>query len=254
MTNPLLRAFLFLVLTAPIYLFPGLFSVAHPLLLLVLLIALTWGFLKWENRKLSVLGLDPTWPRVLQLLAGLGFGMLLIASIAICIRLLLPFKWALNPNFKWDAALFSLLYYLIGNAVEELIFRGYSFERLITGIGLWKAQAVTAVLFAVFHILNGWPWQIALTGTTIGSLLFGIVFARWRSLPAAIGVHAASNWTRDLLIMDPPTLHTLYAPLSTRPWTPGEKTTAMLIMDALFLLATLAISLFKKNRNSLVIN
>ena len=133
MTNPLLRAFLFLVLTAPIYLFPGLLSVDHPLLLLVLLIALTWVFLKWENRKLSVLGLDPTWPRAIQLLAGLGFGMLLIASIAICIRLLLPFKWALNPNFKWDAALLSLLYYLIGNAVEELIFRGYSFERLITG-------------------------------------------------------------------------------------------------------------------------
>jgi hypothetical protein len=60
--------------------------------------------------------------------------------------------------------------------VEELLFRGYGFERLIKGLGHWPAQRATALLFAAFHVANGWPWQVALMGTTVGSLLFGLVF------------------------------------------------------------------------------
>jgi membrane protease YdiL (CAAX protease family) len=78
---------------------------------------------------------------------------------------------------------------------------------------------------------------VALVGTTVGSLLFGLVFVRWRSLPAAIGVHAAVNWTRDLLLLDPPTAKTLFAPLSPRPWTSGEQVVAMLIMNGIILIA-----------------
>lgn len=239
--NLVSHAFLFFLLTAPIYFAPSFLPVAHPLIWVAVLTALSWFFLKRGGRTLTALGLNPAWCRLGQLGAGILFGALLILLAAICISIFLPFKWAWNPNFEWNAALFALLYFLSGNAVEELIFRGYSFERLIVAIGLWKAQLVTAILFALFHILSGWPWQMALTGTIAGSLLFGIVFARWRSLPAAIGLHAATNWTRDLLLSDPPTPHTLYAPLSTRPWTPTEQITATLFMDGLFLLAALAI-------------
>jgi membrane protease YdiL (CAAX protease family) len=41
---------------------------------------------------------------------------------------------------------------------------------------------------------------VAFVSTTAGSLLFGLVFIRWRSVPAATGVHAAWNWTRDLVM------------------------------------------------------
>jgi membrane protease YdiL (CAAX protease family) len=119
--------------------------------------------------------------------------------------------------------------------VEELIFRGYGFERLIAGIGHWQAQLLTALLFAVFHVANGWPWQTALAGTTVGSLLFGLVFVRWQSVPAAIGVHAAANWTRDLLLSDPPGPATFFGPLAPRPWTGGEQLTTLLIWDGVML-------------------
>ena len=101
-----------------------------------------------------------------------------------------------------------------------MIFRGYSFERLVTGIGIRKAQLVTA-------LRNGWPWQIALAGTTAGSILFGFVVIRWKSVPAAVGVHVAGNWVRDLLLVDPPTATTLFAPLAPRPWSAGEQMGAM---------------------------
>ena len=148
-----------------------------------------------------------------------------------------PLPWARNPGFAFDAAAFSLLWFLCGNAVEELVFRGYGFERLIAGLGHWKAQLITALLFAAFHVAQGASWQVALVGTTGASLLFGLVFVRWRSLPAAIGVHAAVNWTRDLLLVDPPTTKTFFAPLSPRRWTSGEQVATMLIMNAIVLIA-----------------
>src|SRR5204863_89806 len=87
-----------------------------------------------------------------------GTAAVLLAVIAVVIAVVLPFPWVRNPQFDRTLAVFSFASLLYGNSVEELIFRGYAFERLIAAIGHWKAQLVTAILFAVFHIANGWPW------------------------------------------------------------------------------------------------
>jgi membrane protease YdiL (CAAX protease family) len=235
------RAGLFLLVCAPIWLTPGVFSLAHPLLVVAVVVGLTLFLLRRDGRPAAVLGLDPSPRRIWELLTGLAGGVLLMGTIALAIGALLPFPWVRNPGFDPRLAAYSLLWLLCGNAVEELIFRGYGFERLITALGHWRAQLVTALLFAVFHIAQGWSWQVALTGTTIGSLLFGLVFVRWRSVPAAVGVHAAVNWTRDLLLMDPPIAKTLVAPLAPRPWTGQEQLLAGLAFSGVILLACWAL-------------
>jgi membrane protease YdiL (CAAX protease family) len=235
------RALLFLAVCSPLYLTPGVFSVGHPAVMAAIVLAVTALFLRWDGRPLSVLGLEPSIRRLGELAAGFAGGALVILVVALGARMLLPFPWVRNPSFTYTAAGFSLLWLLFGNAVEELIFRGYSFERLIGAVGHWKAQLVTALLFALFHVMQGWSWQVALTGTTIGSLFFGLVFIRWRSVPAAVGTHVAANWMRDLILTDPPTAKTLFAPLSPRPWTSGEQMTAMLLLDGILLLTSLAL-------------
>jgi membrane protease YdiL (CAAX protease family) len=236
------RAALFVLLCAPIWLVPNAIGAWHPAALAVALVALSHAFLRSEQRTLAALGLDPSWRRLGELAAGLAGGAALILVVALVVRLVLPFPWAWNPRFSAGMALWSLLWLLCGNAVEELVFRGYGFERLIKGLGHWQAQLATALLFATFHVVNGWPWQVALLGTTVGSLLFGLVFVRWRSVPAAVGVHAAGNWVRDLLLSDPPTVNTLLAPLSPRPWTLAEQLAAMLVMDGVALAACAALA------------
>lgn len=216
------RALLFLFMCAPAWVFPGLLPVGHPAVLVVILLGVTALFLRHDGRGMAVLGLDPQWRRLRELAGGLAGGALLVLAIAALARLLLPFPWHLNADFAWGAAGVALLGYLFGNAAEELIFRGYGFERLIAGIGHGKAQGITALLFALFHVLQGWPWQVALLGTAVASLLFGLVFVRWQSVPAAVGVHVAVNWGRDLWLMDPPTATTLFAPLSPRPGPQGS--------------------------------
>jgi membrane protease YdiL (CAAX protease family) len=231
------RALLFLLVCSPVWLFPRSFTVFHPVAMLGVVLGVTLLFLWRDGRPPSVLGLDPSWRRLGQLVAGFGGGALLIVLIALCLRVLLTLPWERNAGFSLATAGFSLLWLLAGNGVEELVFRGYGFERLIAAIGHWRAQLLTALIFALFHIVNGWSWQVALAGTTIGSLLFGLVFVRWQSVPAAVGVHAAVNWTRDLLLLDPPSPKTFYAPFSVRMWMPNERLMGAIVFNGVILAA-----------------
>lgn len=242
------RAVFFMLICAPTWLVPNALGAWHPAALAAAILAVSYAFLRSERRSFAVLGLDPSWHRLGELAAGLGGGAALILLIAFVARLVLPFPWAWNPRFSAGMTMWSLLWLLSANTVEELVFRGYGFERLIKGLGHWPAQVVTALLFAAFHVVNGWPWQVALLGTTTGSLLFGLVFVRWRSVPAAAGVHAAANWMRDLLLNDPPTEKTLFAPLSARPWTPSEQLSMFLVMDGVFLAACAVLALSIRRR------
>jgi membrane protease YdiL (CAAX protease family) len=217
------RALLFLLATSPIWAFRRVFAVFHPVAMLLIVLGVTLLFLWWDQQSPEVLGLDPRPRRLVELGGGLLGGALVVGVMALAVAAALPFEWARNPDFRAGVAAWSLLYLLASNAVEELVFRGYGFERMIAAIGLWPAQILTALLFAVFHVVHGWPWDVALVSTTLASILFGLVFVRWQSVPAALGVHVAMNWTRDLLLLDPPSAKTLYAPFSLRRWLPEEQ-------------------------------
>lgn len=236
------RALLFLLVTSPIWAFRRTFAVFNPVAILAIVLGLTLLFLAWDKREPAVLGLDPRPRRLVELGAGLLGGALVIGLMALAVGVALPFDWARNPGFRGGVAAWSLAYLLASNAVEELVFRGYGFERMIAAIGHWPAQIVTAIVFAVFHVVHGWPWDVALASTTLASVLFGLVFVRWRSVPAAVGVHVAMNWVRDLLLLDPPTAKTLYAPLSLRRWMPLEQFTARVIANVVVFLACVAMA------------
>ena len=237
------RALLFLLITSPIWAFRRTFAVFNPVAMVAIVLGLTLLFLWWDKRDPEVLGLDPRPRRLVELGGGLLGGALVIGVMALAIGVALPFDWARNPGFRGGVAAWSLAYLLASNAVEELVFRGYGFERMIAAIGHWPAQIVTALVFAIFHVVHGWPWDVALTSTTLGSVLFGLVFVRWRSVPAAVGVHVAMNWVRDLLLLDPPTAKTFYAPLSLRQWLPLEQFTARVIANVVVFLACVAMAI-----------
>lgn len=243
------RALFFMALCSPFMFASRYLPLPHPGAPLALLLVVTLLFLRWDGRSPAVLGLDLSSRRVREFIAGVGGGAVLIVTMAACVRLVLPFPWVRNPAFEPVALASAFLYFFLSNAAEELVFRGYGFERLIAGIGHWPAQLVTALLFALFHILNGWPWQTALIGTASGSLLFGLVFFRWQSVPAAAGVHLAGNWGHRLLLSDPPGRSTIYAPLAPRPWTATEQLQASLIFTGVALLACVVLTISIRNKH-----
>ena len=237
------RALLFLVVTSPIWAFRRVFAVFHPVAMLLIVIGLTLMFLWWDGRSPEVLGLDPKPRRLVELGAGLLGGTAVIVVMALLVAATIPYPWVRNQGFSAGIAAWSFAYLLSSNAMEELVFRGYGFERMIAAIGHWPAQILTALVFVVFHVVHGWTWENALVSTTLGSILFGLVFVRWRSVPAALGVHAAMNWVRDLLLLDPPSAKTLYAPFSLRRWLPEEQFTARVVANGVVFLACVVMAI-----------
>jgi uncharacterized protein len=235
------RALLFIVVTTPIWL--GKSAVIHPAVLFAIALALTLLFLWMDKRSPATLGLDPRPRRLGELALGFLAGVLMVCVIALVMRIVLPFPWHRNPGFRIGLAAWSVLYLLLANGIEDLVFRGYGFERLIAAIGHWPAQIVTALLFALYHVQHGWTWNTALVGTTLGSILFGLVFVRWKSVPAALGVHAAGNWTRDLLLADPATARTFFSPFSLSRWAPEVIFTARVAWNGVVFLACVAMAI-----------
>jgi membrane protease YdiL (CAAX protease family) len=244
------RGLLFILATSPTWLVTKRFPVLQPVPLLGIMLGVTLLFLWWDDRSPSALGLELSWRPVAKLLGGLVAGALLIAVIALLLHAILPFDWAFNKRFVWKFAATGLLYTLVTAFVEELQFRAYGFERLITAIGIWPAQLIVAVLFASYHLLHGATWQVAFTGSVIGSLLFGLVFVRTRSVLASTGFHAAANWVRDTVLTDPPTLRTWLGPVAGRNWTVNERQTAAIILNGVALLACVLLywSIWRSNR------
>lgn len=213
----------------------------HPALWLLVLFAASHLLLRREGLSLATLGLRRSWRTLGDFLGGFAGGAVLVLVTVLALRLALPFPWAFNPRFHPVVAAGSLYYLFLLNSAEELVFRGYSFVGLLRTYGQWPAQLLTAVVFAMFHVASGWPWQVALIGTTAGSLLFALVFLRWQSLPAAAGVHLACNWVRDLLFMDPARPTSVYGPVAPRPWTGAEQLLSLGTFTGIVLLACAAL-------------
>jgi membrane protease YdiL (CAAX protease family) len=244
------RAVLFIVATSPMWLVPRRLNLFHPAVLLAIALGATLLFLWWDDGSPSRIGLDLSWKRPVQLVLGFLGGTVVIGVIGVLLHLVLPFQWVVNPAFFLPLALVALLWAFVTNATEELVFRGYAFERLIETIGLWPAQLVVAVLYGVYHLVNGYPWQVAFGATLIGSLMFGLAFARWRSLPLTIGAHAAITWVHDLALLDPPEMRTWFGPLALRAWTKDELQTTAIVFNAVAVVVCLLLwaSILRRDR------
>jgi membrane protease YdiL (CAAX protease family) len=85
-------------------------------------------------------------------------------------------------------------------AAEELLFRGFVFQRLISGLGQWPAQLITAAFFLLTHLNNpgmtGTVKVIASINIFLASILFGLAFVRTGSLAMPLGLHWMANWVQ----------------------------------------------------------
>lgn len=244
-TQLILRSAVYLLVAFPLVLFAyqGLLIPAGPKSVIlrtafvaVVLLLLTQVLLRSERLSLSVFGLSFSARAAKHILFGLGAGALLMGVAALLMRFVLPFEWELNPVVLPHAVFGALLFHLMTNTCEELTWRGYAFYGFLRTLGHWPAQIIVALVAACFHVLSGWGWQVALISTTVGSVLFALVFLRWRSIPAAIGVHAAWNWTRDL-ILTPSGSAALWVPVGTENWTSIQWNLAQAILVGVTLFA-----------------
>ena len=166
-------------------------------------LAATWFCLQGEERPLASVGLrlDRRWAR--QGLAGALAGAGLMGLMVLGGFLAGGFHLAPNPSASLARLATGAWLYLGVACSEELLFRGYLFQRLERGLGAWPALALLGVLFAALHWGN--PGMSGLTrawaslNIALAGILLGLCYLRTRSLALPIGLHLGWNWTQGTL-------------------------------------------------------
>lgn len=150
-----------------------------------------------DGRPLGALG----FPLSRTAAAEVGYG-LLVGGVLIGVAALLVFvtggaRVAADAGGagEWVTELaVTFAFFAIAAAAEELIFRGYAFQALVEGLGVWPAVLISSALFSWLHGQNPNITAIAFGNIFLAGVLLALAYLRTRSLWFATAVHLGWNW------------------------------------------------------------
>ena len=158
----------------------------------------------YENRALAELGLWVNGDSGRNLLLGIAGGM-----GSACLVLGPPilthaahFTSTPSEPFSWGTLVFITILLGAGSAGEELFFRGYGFQILLSSLGPYTTILPVGVIFAALHWNNPHAGWLAMANTAGFGFLFGYAFLRSRDLWLPIGLHFGWNFTLPLFGVD----------------------------------------------------
>ncbi len=131
----------------------------------------------------------PPGPAVRDLLFGCVWGAALVGTCALLVVLTTEVRHVPGGGFPWGEL---LLVYVPAALHEELLFRGYFFQKLHRA-SRWFAILFVAALFGALHASNTAASAIGLTNIFLGGVLLGLAYERYRRLWFPIGIHLSWN-------------------------------------------------------------
>lgn len=141
--------------------------------------------------------LDFTW--LTRAIIGVALGAVLMLAPATLLWTTGQVHFSLNPGGA-HLLLPPLALFAAVAVTEEVLFRGYIFQRLLDGLGEWPAQILIAALFLLTHVdaiqNAGTIGYLAGVNIFVASLMFGLAFIRTKSLAMPIGIHLAANFVQ----------------------------------------------------------
>jgi membrane protease YdiL (CAAX protease family) len=162
----------------------------------------SWLTLRWiDKRPYALLGLDFSFKAIRDFSKGflLGFINFLMIFGVMKISGLIDVKLS-NLN---SAVLKGMILYFIAFALaaffEEAINRGYIFQALLEGTGMWIAVISISVVFVLGHATNtGFDWNNAVFFFVHG-IIYCTLYLLTRSIWVPVGFHLAWNWIQGPL-------------------------------------------------------
>jgi membrane protease YdiL (CAAX protease family) len=123
--------------------------------------------------------------------SAIGWGLLLLTIIpSVCIGGLSVTLW--TGAHQWFLLILDFLVLAIAALCEELIFRGYPFQRLMDAVGTTVASVLISICFVVVHYQPGMP-HAAVFALFLLSVILCIAYLRTRALWLPWGLHFAWN-------------------------------------------------------------
>jgi membrane protease YdiL (CAAX protease family) len=151
----------------------------------------------YERGRLADIGLQ--WNRLSAANLGIGLGSGIGAALLVTAVPLLVGAAELKPSpefsFNFGSIVFVSILLLFGAIGEEMLFRGYAFQVLITLMGRYATLLPAAIIFAAAHRDNLNSSPLSLFNTFAMGVLLGYAFLRSGDLWLPIGLHFGWNWT-----------------------------------------------------------
>ncbi len=197
---------------------PGDFYELTRLIILLFLLLLGYagmGMVGQQQRSpLRSMGLwlRPGWFGELSLGMALGWG----GMVAIVLPIAIFGEMALRINsspHQWMVLLLDLAILAVGALAEEVVFRGYPFQRVVEATGPGLATLLVSVLFMVAHVQNPDLSSASLFTTFLAGWLLATAYLRTRALWLCWGLHFAWNASMGLLFGLPVSGLTLFSPV-----------------------------------------
>jgi uncharacterized protein len=143
----------------------------------------------WERGRWSLGLFVPPSLAAPEFIRGALFGGALVGACALAVVLSTDVRHLPGRGFPW---LELVAVFLPAAVHEELLFRGYPFQKLYA----WRptfAILFGAAAFAALHLGNPSVSILGLTNILLGGILLGLAYARYRRLWFPIGLHLAWN-------------------------------------------------------------
>ena len=140
---------------------------------------------------------------IIQLLQGFGIGALMMLLPAVFLFIGGWVTWDFQ-EMNFSSLLSSTVLFMSIAIAEELLFRGFIFQRLITSVGILISQIIMAGYFLLIHMDN--PGMVGLTkvfamiNIFLASILLGITYIKTRSLALPLGIHFMANWVQGYFL------------------------------------------------------
>jgi hypothetical protein len=179
-------------------------AIFRPLLAAILLAGFSWLLTVGnhvESHRIAAQGLPltPGWVKQFGIGCAIGAGLVIVSVIPIAILGRLSLRTTVSPHSLARAAL-VIFVVLAGALAEELMFRGYPFQRLVEAAGAARAIVVFSILFGAVHLMNPGSSVWGLINTIVIGIFLAIAYLRSRALWLPWGFHFAWNLTMGLLI------------------------------------------------------
>lgn len=170
----------------------------------IFILLATWACTRLRKEALSSVGflLDRRWLK--EIVWGTFLG---TASLFVAAGLIWSFggvHFELNPVRSIGTVAYGFYMFLFVALFEETLFRGFVFQRLLDGTGIWFPQILLALLFAMGHWDNpgmqGTTKIFASFELALAAILLGLAYLRTRSLALPIGIHLGWNWSQGHIL------------------------------------------------------
>lgn len=167
----------------------------------------------FEGKNLSEVGLKISEKTKYEITFGLIIGFVMITLVVIPNAIAGYYTYNFTPNQIYPQIFEALLFFVLVALAEEILFRGYPFQRLIEATNPAIATVVFSLLFASAHIFNPNVNLISLANIFLAGLWLSSAYIKANSLWLPISLHFSWNFFQGYLYSLPVSGSTLIEPV-----------------------------------------